>query len=134
MVTFKVFVEQVADPSTGHVNLFAANISTPKPILDPEQKKGSRHRRSIILDVPINRKKARTVPKYKQAEPNIIKQIEQLKLSSFQRMPLSLPDIKKIAKKFNINSIPQNKTTKLKNLGIGISWDQKSNQFFLHKL
>lgn len=134
MVTFKVFVEQIADPSSGHLNIFASSIASPRPIQDPSQKKGSRHRRSIILDVPINRKKARTVPKYKQAEPDIIRQIEQLKLSSFQRMPLSLPNIKKIAKKFNINSVPQNKTVKLKNLGLGISWDKNANQFFLHKL
>lgn len=134
MVTFKVFVEQIADPSSGHLNIFASSIASPRPIQDPSQKKGSRHRRSIILDVPINRKKARTVPKYKQAEPDIIRQIEQLKLSSFQRMPLSMPNIKKIAKKFNINSVPQNKTVKLKNLGLGISWDKNANQFFLHKL
>jgi hypothetical protein len=134
MVSFKVFMEQIADPSTGHVNIFAPCITSPRPIQDPSEKKGSRHRRSIILDVPINRKKARTVPKYKQATPNIIRQIEQLKLSSFKKMPLSIPDIKKIAKKFNINSVPQNKTVKLKNIGLGISWDKSANQFFLHKL
>lgn len=128
MMTFRAYMEQVADPSLGHVNLFAPTIS------DPSQQKGSRHRRSIILDVPINRKHSRTVPKYKQAEPNIIRQIEQIKMSSFVKMPLSLPDIKKIAKKFNINSIPQNKTTKLKNLGLGITWDPQYNKFFLHKL
>ena len=128
MVTFKIFVEQAANPELGHTNFFAPTI------MDPSQMKGSRHRRNIILDVPMNRKHARTVPKYKQAEPNIIKQIEQLKLSSFSKMPLSLPDIKKIAKKFNINSIPTNKTTKLKNLGIGITFNKQSNQFFLHKL
>jgi hypothetical protein len=128
MVTFKVFVEQAAIPGLGHTNFFQHSI------MDPSQMKGSRHRRSVILDVPINRKKSITVPKYKQAEPNIIRQIEQLKLSSFNKMPLSIPDIKKIAKKFNINSIPTNKTTKLKNLGLGITFNKDSNQFFLHKI
>ena len=131
MVSFKTFLEQVADPSLGHVNVFAPTIRT---IKDPIQNKGSRHRKSIIADVPINRKHARTVPKYKQADPSIIKQIETLKNSSFVKLPLSLPDIKKIAKKFNIFSIPTNKTTKLKNLGLGITWDNGTNQFFLHKL
>lgn len=128
MMTFKAFMEQAAMPGLGHTNLFKSNI------IDPSMQKGSRHRRSIILDVPINRKSALTVPKYKQSEPNIIRQIQQLKLSSFNKMPLSLPDIKKIAKKFNINSVPTNKTTKLKNLGLGITFNKDSNQFFLHKL
>lgn len=128
MTTFKQFIEQAAIPGLGHPNVFA------KTITDPIERKGSRHRRSIILDVPINRKKAITVPKYKQSEPNIIKQIEQLKSSSFEKMPLSLPDIKKIAKKFNINTIPTNKTTKLKNLKLGITFNKDSNQFFLHKI
>ena len=127
MVSFKTFLEQTWNG--GMPNLFAPTI------LDPSQMKGSRHRRSIILDVPVNRKHARTVPKYKQAEPNIIRQIEQLKMSSFTKMPISVPDIKKIAKKFKINSVPQDgSTVKLKNLGIGITWSPNDNQFFLHKL
>jgi len=127
MVSFKTFLEQTWNG--GMPNIFAPTI------FDPSQMKGSRHRRNIILDVPINRKHARTVPKYKQADPNIIRQIETLKLSSFVKMPIGIPDIKKIAKKFKINSIPQNgSTVKLKNLGIGITWSSKDNQFYLHKL
>lgn len=129
MVPFKVYVEQVvAGTVPGHVNVFAKTIS------DPVMQKGSRHRRSIILDVPINRKHARTVPKYKQAEKSIIRQIEVLKNSGFIKQPLSLADIKNIAKKFNINTIPQDKTTKLKNLGLGITWNDQEKRFYLHKL
>lgn len=129
MVPFKVYVEQVggsAEP--GHVNVFAKTIS------DPVMQKGSRHRRSIILDVPFNRKHARTVPEYKQADKSIIRQIEVLKNSGFVKQPLSLADIRNITKKFNINSIPQDKTTKLKNLGLGITWDDQQKRFYLHKL
>lgn len=128
MVTFKVYVEQVADPSLGHPAIFAPTIT------DPVFKKGSRHRRSIILDVPINRKHARTVPKYKQAEPDIIRKIEELKNSSFVKTPLSTKDLRLIAHKFKINSIPKDQTTKLKNIGLGITWDIKTNRFYLHKL
>jgi hypothetical protein len=130
MVSFKVFLEQVADPSLGHPAIFAPTIRT---IKDPVMFKGSRHRKSIIQD-PLNRKHARTVPKYKQADPNIIRKIEELKNSSIVKLPLSLPDIKKIAKKFNINSIPKDQTTKLKNIGLGITWDPSTKQFFLHKV
>jgi len=126
MVSFKIFVEQTWNG--GMPNIFAPTIT------DPSLTKGSRHRRSIILDPPIDRKHSRTVPKYKQSPPNIIKQIEELKLSSFVKMPLSLPDIKKIAKKFNINSIPKTKITKLKNLGLGIIWSDKEKQFYLAKI
>jgi hypothetical protein len=131
MVSFKTFLEQIADPSLGHVNIFAPTIRT---IKDPVLMKGSRHRKNIIADVPINRKHSRTVPKYKQADTSIIKQIDTLKNSSFVKLPVSLPDIKKIAKKFNIFSIPKDKTTKLKNLRLGLTWDNDTNQFFLHKL
>lgn len=128
MVSFKVFVEQVADASLGHPAIFAPTIT------DPVFKKGSRHRRNIILDVPINRKHARTVPKYKQAEPDIIRKIEELKNSSFVKAPLSLYDLRQIASKFKINSIPKDRTTKLKNLKLGITWDLKTNRFYLHKI
>ena len=129
MVTFKVYVEQaIGGTMPGHVNVFA------KTITDPVMKKGSRHRRPIILDVPINRKHARTVPKYKQADKSIIRQIEVLKNSGYVKQPLSLADVKNIAKKFNIFSIPQDKTTKLKNLGLGITWNDQEKRFYLHKL
>lgn len=127
MVTFKVFVEQVADPSLGHPNIFAPTI------MDPVTKKGSRHR-GIIKDLPITRKHSTTVPEYKRAKSDFIKQIEELKNSSYVKMPLSLANIRKIAKKFRIYSIPKNKTTKLKNLNLGITWDNNINQFVLHKL
>ena len=125
MVTFKTFVEQTWNG--GHVNVFAPTI------MDPVMGKGPRHR-GIIKDLPITRKHSITVPKYKQAKSDFIKQIEELKNSSFVKMPLSLANIRKISKKFNIFSIPKNKTTKLKNLRLGITWDENINQFILHKL
>jgi hypothetical protein len=125
MVTFKVFVEQTWNG--GMVNVFAPTIS------DPAMGRGPRHR-GLIKDIPLNRQHAITVPKYKQAKSDFIKQIESLKNSSFVKMPLSLANIRKIAKKFRIFSIPKTKTTKLKNLNLGITWDANIGQFILHKL
>lgn len=92
-----------------------------------------RHLRPFLTDPSTRKKHFETVPKYKQADPNIIHQVEQLKNNMKVRTPISIPDLKAICKKYNISRVSRLEPRKLGNTGIVIVWNDKEKTFYLMK-
>ena len=96
------------------------------------KKKGMRHRRAIVLD-PFRRKHAQTVPTMHKPDMSLIQQVERLKNNPTVNVPLNIVQLRKICKKYGINSVSRLEPKKLGNTGIMIVWDEPKKTFILKK-
>lgn len=119
--TFSILLEQTWN--AGYMNVFL-------PM--QKKKKGMRHRRHIILD-PFKRKHAQTVPDMHKPDMTLIQQVERLKHNPTVNVPLNIVQLRKICKKYGINSVSRLEPKKLGNTGIMIVWDEPKKTFILKK-
>jgi hypothetical protein len=119
--TFSILLEQTWN--SGYMNMFM-------PM--GKRKKGMRHRRSIILD-PFKRKHAQTVPDMHKPDMSLIQQVERLKNNPTVNVPLNIVQLRKICKKYGINSVSKLEPKKLGNTGIMIVWNDPTKSFILKK-
>ena len=119
--TFSILLEQTWN--AGYMNMFM-------PM--GKKKKGMRHRRAIILD-PFKRKHAQTVPDMHKPDMTLIQQVERLKNNPTVNVPLNIVQLRKICKKYGINTVPKDTPKKLGNTGIMIVWDDLKQTYILKK-
>lgn len=119
--TFSVLLEQTWNG--GYMNMFM-------PM--QKRKKGMRHRRAIILD-PFRRKHAQTVPDMHKPDMTIIQQVERIKNNPTVNVPLNIVQLRKICKKYGIDSVSKMEPKKLGNTGIMIVWNEQTKSFILKK-
>jgi hypothetical protein len=118
--TFSILLEQTWNG--GYLNMF----------MPMKKEKGARHRRALILD-PFNRKHAQTVPDMHKPDMTIIQQVERVKNNPSVNIPLNIVQLRKICKKYHINSVSKIEPKKLGNTGIQIVWDDLKKSFILKK-
>jgi len=118
--TFSVLLEQTWNH--GYLNMF----------LPMQPKKGPRHRRNLILD-PFKRKHAQTVPDMHKPDMTIIQQVERVKNNPSVNIPVNIAQLRKICKKYHIDSVSKIEPKKLGNTGIKIIWDEMKKSFVLKK-
>ena len=119
--TFSILLEQTCNG--GYINMFM-----------PMQKKrkGMRHRRAIVLD-PFKRKHAQTVPDMHKPDMSIIQQVERIKNNPTVNVPLNIVQLRKVCKKYGIDSVSKLEPKKLGNTGIMIVWNEPTKSFILKK-
>jgi len=119
--TFSILLEQTWNG--GYINMFM-----------PMQKKrkGMRHRRAIVLD-PFKRKHAQTVPDMHKPDMSIIQQVERIKNNPTVNVPLNIVQLRKVCKKYGIDSVSKLEPKKLGNTGIMIVWNEPTKSFILKK-
>lgn len=119
--TFSILLEQTWNG--GYINMFM-------PM--QKKKKGMRHRRAIVLD-PFKRKHAQTVPDMHKPDMSIIQQVEKIKNNPTVNVPLNIVQLRKICKKYGIDSVSKLEPKKLGNTGIMIVWNEPTKSFILKK-
>ena len=119
--TFSILLEQTWNG--GYINMFM-------PM--QKKKKGMRHRRAIVLD-PFKRKHARTVPDMDKPDMSIIQQVERIKNNPTVNVPLNIVQLRKVCKKYGIDSVSKLEPKKLGNTGIMIVWNEPTKSFILKK-
>lgn len=119
--TFSILLEQTWNG--GYINMFM-------PM--QKKKKGMRHRRAIVLD-PFKRKHAQTVPDMHKPDMSIIQQVEKIKNNPTVNIPLNIVQLRKICKKYGIDSVSKLEPKKLGNTGIMIVWNEPTKSFILKK-
>lgn len=97
-----------------------------------KKKKGMRHRRAIVLD-PFKRKHAQTVPDMHKPDMSIIQQVERIKNNPTVNVPLNIIQLRKVCKKYGIDSVSKLEPKKLGNTGIMIVWNEPTKSFILKK-
>jgi hypothetical protein len=119
--TFSILLEQTWNG--GYINMFM-------PM--QKKKKGMRHRRAIVLD-PFKRKHAQTVPDMHKPDMSIIQQVERIKNNPTVNVPLNIVQLRKVCKKYGIDSVSKLEPKKLGNTGIMIVWNEPTKSFILKK-
>lgn len=119
--TFSILLEQTWNG--GYINMFM-------PM--QKKKKGMRHRRAIVLD-PFKRKHAQTVPDMHKPDMSIIQQVERIKNNPTVNVPLNIIQLRKVCKKYGIDSVSKLEPKKLGNTGIMIVWNEPTKSFILKK-
>jgi hypothetical protein len=118
--TFSILLEQTWNG--GYMNMF----------MPMQKKKGMRHRRAIVLD-PFKRKHAQTVPDMHKPDMSIIQQVERIKNNPTVNVPLNIVQLRKVCKKYGIDSVSKLEPKKLGNTGIMIVWNEPTKSFILKK-
>ena len=119
--TFSILLEQTWNG--GYINMFM-------PM--QKKKKGMRHRRAIVLD-PFKRKHAQSVPDMHKPDMSIIQQVERIKNNPTVNVPLNIVQLRKVCKKYGIDSVSKLEPKKLGNTGIMIVWNEPTKSFILKK-